>query len=563
MLNNFRLELIYTKKGSNKQLFESDLVTSDYEITVDLTENGLKLKLEPKSKIVLIDIILHYEKTFDENDRIFANGYQSWTTSREYSINDKQKGLTGLSATKLIRKLTAISGDYDFIYYPMIKGQFHSFTYSYIRRDEDVELIGSLSERSGYTVIGYNMRENAMFIRKDLEGYEPKEAVELFNLVYFKGDYDSVFDNYFEEMKVLKPKIDHISGYTSWYNYYGGISEAIIRRDLEGLAKLGDKAGIFQIDDGYQSKVGDWQTIKEDIYPSGMRAISDAIHSKGLMAGIWVAPFAAAKDSVVAKEHPDWLIRNRNGKKELGCVGWGGAYTLDIYVPEAREYIKNCFKTILDDWNFDLVKLDFLYAQCITPRKNKTRGQIMCEAMDFLRECVGDKLILGCGVPLGPAFGKVDLCRISCDVAKSFNDVFYANIINNEIPSTRNVITNAVFRRHLNGRVFTNDPDVFYLRENDHNKKDSLANKHGALKFTEKQRELLATINNMCGDVLFVSDDVGAYNEKQMQDIQKYFAKSTKKCIGANYQDKNILVVDYIEDNIKKSIVVDFKGKYE
>ncbi|EKC48560.1 hypothetical protein OBE_15116, partial [human gut metagenome] len=39
----------------------------------------------------------------------------------------------------------------------------------------------------------------------------------------------------------------------------------------------------------------------------------------------------------------------------------------------------------------------------------------MCEAMDFLRECVGEKMILGCGVPLMPAFGKVDYCRIGAD----------------------------------------------------------------------------------------------------------------------------------------------------
>ena len=28
----------------------------------------------------------------------------------------------------------------------------------------------------------------------------------------------------------------------------------------------------------------------------------------------------------------------------------------------------------------------------------------MQEAMEFIRECVGDKLILGCGLPLGAGF---------------------------------------------------------------------------------------------------------------------------------------------------------------
>jgi alpha-galactosidase len=54
----------------------------------------------------------------------------------------------------------------------------------------------------------------------------------------------------------------------------------------------------------------------------------------------------------------------------------------------------------LNEWGYHMVKLDFLYSVCLIPTKTKTRGQIMTEAMKFLRECVGDKLILGCGVPL-------------------------------------------------------------------------------------------------------------------------------------------------------------------
>ena len=41
--------------------------------------------------------------------------------------------------------------------------------------------------------------------------------------------------------------------------------------------------------------------------------------------------------------------------------------------------------------------------------------------MRVVSECVGEeKLILGCGVPLGPSFGVVDACRIGCDVSPHF-----------------------------------------------------------------------------------------------------------------------------------------------
>ena len=36
--------------------------------------------------------------------------------------------------------------------------------------------------------------------------------------------------------------------------------------------------------------------------------------------------------------------------------------------------------------------------------------------MELLRTWCGQKQILGCGVPVMPAFGLVDYCRVSCDV---------------------------------------------------------------------------------------------------------------------------------------------------
>ena len=89
----------------------------------------------------------------------------------------------------------------------------------------------------------------------------------------------------------------------------------------------------------------------------------------------------------------------------------------------------------------------------------------MIRAMDFLRELCGDKLILGCGVPLAAAFGRVDYCRIGCDVGLSWNDNWLMQRIHRERVSTKQSISNTVFRRQLNGRAWLNDPDVFFLRE--------------------------------------------------------------------------------------------------
>ena len=508
-------------------------------ITVN-DESGVKLTLIPSRPITLISASLEFWHEYEKNEKFFVNGYQSWTTSGEMSAEDIYRGTTPLAGvTKYTKDMAITSGDYAFTRYEARPGFFHSFTYTYLRRGDEFELFGSLSERNGYTVFYSDMEKHIFFVEKDVEGLTISEPYEMFDIVRFVGGYDEVFDKYFAAMSLpAKKHIDRLTGYTSWYNYFQKIDENIILRDLKGLSRARESVNIFQIDDGYEPFVGDWLDYNGKDFPNGMKTIADAVHREGYLAGIWLAPFNVQRGkSRILKEHPDWLIRNPDGKPQLGCVAWGGAYTLDIYNPEVREHLKKVFDTVLDDWGYDMVKLDFLYSQCRTPRDNKTRGTIMCEAMDFLRECVGDKLILGCGVPLGPAFGVVDACRISCDVDLSYGGKFYNSMsINNELPSAQNAINNSMFRRHLNGRAFLNDPDVFFLR--DHN-----------LTFTWEQKLLLAKINNLFGRVLFVSDDAGEYSEAELEVLKETFRESDAKildvkCVGAradgNYEIKFI-----------------------
>ena len=508
-------------------------------ITVN-DESGVKLTLIPSRPITLISASLEFWHEYEKNEKFFVNGYQSWTTSGEMSAEDIYRGTTPLAGvTKYTKDMAITSGDYAFTRYEPRPGFFHSFTYTYLRRGDELEFFGSLSERNGYTVFYSDMEKHIFSVEKDVEGLTISEPYEMFDIVRFVGGYDEVFDKYFAAMSLpAKKHIDRLTGYTSWYNYFQKIDENIILRDLKGLSRARESVNIFQIDDGYEPFVGDWLDYNGKDFPNGMKTVADAVHREGYLAGIWLAPFNVQRGkSRILKEHPDWLIRNPDGKPQLGCVAWGGAYTLDIYNSEVREHLKKVFDTVLNDWGYNMVKLDFLYSQCRTPRNNKTRGTIMCEAMDFLRECVGDKIILGCGVPLGPAFGVVDACRISCDVDLSYGGKFYNSMsINNELPSAQNAINNSMFRRHLNGRAFLNDPDVFFLR--DHN-----------LTFTWEQKLLLAKINNLFGRVLFVSDDAGEYSEAELEVLKETFRESDAKildvkCVGAradgNYEIKFI-----------------------
>lgn len=69
----------------------------------------------------------------------------------------------------------------------------------------------------------------------------------------------------------------------------------------------------------------------------------------------------------MAKEHPDWLVRDAKGRPVIGGFAWNGFYVLDHEKAEVRQYIKSVFDTAIDEWGYDMFKLDFLYAACMTP----------------------------------------------------------------------------------------------------------------------------------------------------------------------------------------------------
>lgn len=547
-------KFVISYKAGNKTITTNETSNSFYSLEIVDTAQRFTVTLKPKKTFELVDFYVEMPYSFKNGDKFFGAGYQSWTVTREYSKDDIMKGTIKLANIhKKLKYIASMTSDEHIIDYSEKPGEFHSHGYTYIRNKDNMKLWGSLSEETGFTLFRVKMNENYFAFKKDAEGKFVTEDWKVFDIVYFEGSYDEVFDNYFALMDMPETRTGAMSGYTSWYNYFQDINEDIILRDLNGLDPAKEEVSIFQIDDGYETFVGDWLDPNPSRFPHGMKYIADKIHEKGYKAGIWLAPFSCQKVSRTTKEHPDWLIQDDFGKPYQGVLAWGGAYILDIYNDEVRAYLKEVFDTVLNDWGFDMVKLDFLYSQCILPRNGKCRGEIMREAMEFLRELVGDKLLLGCGVPMSTCLGLVDACRISCDVDLTYKGKIYNHIqVSNEILSAQHAINNSIFRRHLNGRAFMNDPDVFFLRNDN-------------LKFTKEQKLLLAKINNLFGNVLFVSDNAGDYDSEQMALLKQFFRKTDEKVISAEYTDKeNITIISELDGqtkrfsfNIKKGIITE------
>lgn len=530
---NYKLNFSY-KTG--KEIKTTEISNDDVSFDLRQTENGLTLTVIPKKEISDISFYLERGYEYPQNSKFFANGFQSWTDTKEFAKNELMadegivgKGLFGKSPFGM-----NLVGNYTFVEQSKECGVFHSNSFAYVRNEKNIDFFGSLNDRTGYTIIYADMNKNTLRFSKDVEGITISEPYELLDLYFDNGGYDEVFDRYFAKMNV-KPLTDKkIKGYTSWYNYYQKINERIILRDLDAISEKTDKVNTFQIDDGYQTAVGDWLSINKTKFPNGMKPIVEKIHAKGWQAGLWLAPFGAQKGSKLASEHSDWLVKGKNGKPIMVGANWGGFYAIDIDNTDARAYIKNVFDTVLNDWGFDLVKLDFLYATAVVPLHNKTRGQLAYESIDFLRECVGNKQILGCGVQQMPCFGKVEYMRIGADMDLGWKHKFFRNLTHREDVSTPNAIHNSVYRRCLNNRAFLCDPDVFLLRRSN-------------IKFTFEQQKVLAKFIKLFGSVLFMSDNVDEYDDEQMAVFNDTLADDDMQIVAIN-ETNNKLFIDYTQN---------------
>ena len=454
----------------------------------------------PEGKIKKVKALL--DLSVQDDEKIFMNGYQTWTNCPEYGKKGRIRGLNGLPQAMINKYGLDRYGDYHFVNYPYKRGITHGFSWCYFRKGDKYRLIASTDEKNGYTMFTYDSDRGQLGIIRDCSGVKCGGEFHAFDLYFAEGTEDEVFDGWFGEMDIhadAKP----LRGYSSWYNRYENITEETIRTDLDGCKTVLSQGDLFQIDDGWQPAVGDWLEPDEKKFPDGLKALADEIHEAGFIAGLWLAPFVCRNESKLMQEHPDWLLQV-NGKPWSCGSNWGGFFSLDIDNPEVMDYLRKVFDRVLNEWGFDLVKLDFLYGAAPYGTENESRAGRMIRAMDFLREVCGDKLILGCGVPVMPAFGRVDYCRVSCDVGLTWDDRPLMRIIHRERVSTKQAIENTIFRRQLNGRAYLSDPDVFFLRDEN-------------LSLTAEQKRLLAQVNALLGGVLLTSDDPSSYTDDQRE----------------------------------------------
>lgn len=487
-MENFDIEYRLASGGGH---LHASSTNDDLEVSFSGDNHRFIAKIKAKKDIILARGKLSGIRKMYKDDVFPTNGFQSWTDTRELTLRDHEKNVLKLPSPLV--KAFAFDRYGDAIFYPYKPHTLHGYDLFYVKGEDELFSF-NYNHLTAYLVYEIDTKAKVLNLLSDVFGLRlsPGEEITLYD-VYFSSDYAEGLKTFRAAFTPREAK--KLFGYTSWYNYYQDINEEIILRDLDALDS---RFELFQIDDGYETFVGDWLDVDRKKFPHGLHPIVEKIHSKGYKAGIWLAPFVAETKSKVYQEHPDWIKKDEKGEPAKAGSNWSGFYCLDLSKQEVLNYIRECLETYME-MGFDFFKLDFLYAVTIAPIEGKSRAQMSQFAYSFLREVLKDKLILGCGANIFSSHGNFDYLRIGPDVSLSFDDVWYMKFMHRERISTKVTLQNTVFRSIFDGVLFHNDPDVFLLRKEN-------------IKLSDAQKEALLTINALFGSLLMTSDDIATYD---------------------------------------------------
>ena len=136
-----------------------------------------------------------------------------------------------------------------------------------------------------------------------------------------------------------------ITGWCSWYNLYNHATEENILQHLQGVREVSRRNNlplqVFQIDDSFTPEMGDWLEVKPQ-FPRGMKPLLDDIRAACFTPGLWIAPFLIGNRSHLFRDHPDWVLRERDSGEPLahmklyGEFRWGKRTSLKTDHPLAK-----------------------------------------------------------------------------------------------------------------------------------------------------------------------------------------------------------------------------------
>jgi alpha-galactosidase len=446
----------------------------DYEIT--RIDSGFRLTGRLRGRAGRIEVL-----RMPAPGDIITNNWQSWGPMRKVS-----------SLTRVPEYEDILRNKRGLLFSPVPEEMRRTLVSDYFVGWEN-GLAGFLASCDGHPYFAVEGGEIAAFV--EYFDTEFEEEVEIEPLVILQG---KPVEDLLEKYGDLAAKANAVKlnpwnpvGWCSWYQYFGKLAWPDIVRNLDTARDDPDfPFEVFQIDDGYERDIGDWDSLRSG-YPS-LEGMASTISKRGFVPGIWTAPFSAAGTSEIFGRHPEWMVR-RNGAPAVAFRAWDkDIFALDTTRPGAKQWLFDTFSG-LKKAGFAYFKIDFLFSAAMPGERTRPVSPIRAyrEGLELIRQAVGGDFILGCGAPLLPSVGLVDGMRIGEDTAP----VWKPKPSPFEGPSAYFALKNALMRQFMHGRLWINDPDCILLRPTD-------------IDLGPNERELYALVSGALDNMLIDSDDL-------------------------------------------------------
>ncbi len=477
-------------------------------------DKAIKLTILSATRLYIKKLILTLQTNSDDI-ACFANGYQSWTyTGTFFKDSKKRKPWPKFVIANQENAANPPKGKRGIVQSDML----------FLCGDSNLQsamLFGQLPVQKRFhqfVSFEFNYRTKLLSIIWDIDRFcDAEEEYILDTVCIMKGNAWRILQAYAESItQELSPTFNKNmrKGWCSWYYYYNSITKDEIIANAKYAKENGIPFDFIQIDDGYQTTIGQWTTVKGS-FTAAMRYIADTIKELGFTPGIWYSPFIVSKDSRIFKENKSWILKDAKGNLVIAGYNpaWGGYYyTVDVTQPAVLSWIEDTINTLLYEWGYEYLKLDFMYAPALpgVRHDNKiTRYEALARAVARIRKASGNAFLLGCGMPLQSGIGYVDAMRVGPDVAPQWGRTFFDVLFNTDSGiSTRSAIQSSVYRSFMHNRFWVNDPDCLMIRTH-------------KTKLNGYERATLFNVITALGGMLVVSDRLMDYSQSERELLLK------------------------------------------
>lgn len=518
-----------SKTVSSHTIQHDNFLNDNLHFQYKRNKDSIRCVVKPVTRLHIQKVILTFQVSPLDDIACFANGYQSWTYTGPFFKDSKKrkpwpqfvianqenaanppKGKRGIVQSDMVFVLGDSNSQNAYVFGQLpVHRQFHQFV-----------------------SFEYNYRTKLLSIIWDVDRFcDAEEDYILDTVCIMQGNAWRILQTYAETIKQeLSPTFNTTirKGWCSWYYYYNTITKDEILLNAKYAKEHSIPFDFIQIDDGYQTTIGEWTTVKGS-FTAAMRYIADTIKGYGFTPGIWYSPFIVSKDSRIYKENRSWILKDNNGKPVVAGFNpaWGGYYyTVDVSQPAVLSWIEDTINTLLYEWGYEYLKLDFMYAAALPGVRHNTtvsRYEALAQAVARIRKVSGNAFVLGCGMPLQAGIGYVDAMRIGPDVAPQWGRTFFDKLFNSDSGiSTRSAICSSIYRSFMHNRFWVNDPDCLMIRQH-------------KTKLNPEERQTLYNVITALGGMLVISDRLPDYSATEREMLLQAIALFDKAKDGDIY----------------------------